>query len=181
MDSHASSKTQGLPRAPRPIMTDWQPVSATIRRASDIEWTSPLPVTGMRTASTTSAMIVHGALPVNSCDRVRGMHGDRVDALGLRHLRDLDRVQVLVVPAAADLDRQGDPDGGPHGAEDPRGGRNVPHEGRALALAGDPRHRAAHVQVDDVGAQGLAARGGLARAAPGSFPRSCIASGRSAG
>ena len=53
-------------------MTDWQPVSATIRRASDIEWTSPLPVTGMRTASTTSAMIVHGAFPVNSAPACAG-------------------------------------------------------------------------------------------------------------
>ena len=58
--------------APRPTMTDWHPVSAIMRRASDIEWTSPLPVTGMRTASTTSAMIVHGALPVNSATACAG-------------------------------------------------------------------------------------------------------------
>jgi hypothetical protein len=43
-----------------------------MRRAVDVESTSPLPVTGTRTASTTSAMIVHGALPVKRWERVRG-------------------------------------------------------------------------------------------------------------
>ncbi len=105
-------------------------------------------------------------------DRPRGLPGellgpgarvdrDGVDALGLGHLRDLDRVQVRVVPAAADLDRQRDADRGPHGPKDPRGGGHVAHERRALALAGDPLDRAAHVEVHDVGPQGLASGRGL--------------------
>ena len=53
-------------------MTEPQPVSAIMRRASAIERTSPFPVTGMRTAATTSAMISHGALPEWRCARVRG-------------------------------------------------------------------------------------------------------------
>jgi len=43
-----------------------------MRRASAIECTSPLPVTGTLTASTTSRMMVHGARPVKRCERVRG-------------------------------------------------------------------------------------------------------------
>jgi len=70
--SNDSSKTQGLPRAPRPIITEPQPVSAAMLRASAIERTSPLPVTGIETARTTSPMIVQGALPVKRCERERG-------------------------------------------------------------------------------------------------------------
>jgi hypothetical protein len=70
--SNASLNTHGRPRAPRPIITEPHPVSAIIRRASAIEQTSPLPVTGTPTASTTSAMIAHGALPVKRCERLRG-------------------------------------------------------------------------------------------------------------
>src|SRR3989454_505715 len=60
------------PRAPRPIMTEAQPVAATIARASSTELTSPLPTTGMRTASTTSAITSHGARPVDCWLRERG-------------------------------------------------------------------------------------------------------------
>src|SRR4030067_809625 len=68
--SKLSLNTHGRPSAPRPIMTDWQPVSTIIRRASAMERTSPLPVTGTRTASTTSPMIAQGARP--ACRRARG-------------------------------------------------------------------------------------------------------------
>ena len=45
-------------------MTAAQPVAATIARASSTLRTSPLPMTGSRTAATTAAITSHGARPV---------------------------------------------------------------------------------------------------------------------
>src|SRR3989441_8944415 len=81
--------------------------------------------------------------------------GDRVDALALGEPRDLDRVHRAVVPAAADLDREGHADRLSQSAEDQQGGERVAHEGGALALGDDLRDGAAHVEVDRVGALGL--------------------------
>jgi len=88
------------------------------------------------------------------------VHGDGVHALGLRHLGHLDRVQVLVVPAAADLDGERHAHRLAQRAQDERGGGHVAHERGALALAGDLGHGAAHIEIHDVGAQDLAALGG---------------------
>src|SRR5439155_1683300 len=66
------AKIQGAPRAPRPIMTAAQPVARIMAHASSWLITSPLPVTGIPTASTTEAMISRGARPENCCERVRG-------------------------------------------------------------------------------------------------------------
>jgi hypothetical protein len=66
------AKTQGAPSAPRPTITPAHPVARRIASASARERTSPLPVTGSLTASTTEAMMSHGARPVNCCERVRG-------------------------------------------------------------------------------------------------------------
>src|SRR5207244_4401399 len=69
------AKIQGAPRAPRPIMTAAQPVARIMARASSWLLTSPLPVTGIPTASTTEAMISQGARPENCCERVRRWTG----------------------------------------------------------------------------------------------------------
>ena len=53
-------------------MTAAQPVASIIARASARLRTSPLPITGIATASTTLAMISHGARPLYCCERVRG-------------------------------------------------------------------------------------------------------------
>src|SRR5438128_8721226 len=132
------AKIQGAPRAPRPIMTAAQPVARIMARASSWLLTSPLPVTGIPTASTTEAMISQGARPENCCEP-----------------RDLDRIHRAVVPAAADLDREGHADRLPQSAEDQQGGERVAHEGGALTLGDDLRDGAAHVEVDRVGAAGL--------------------------
>src|SRR5207244_2911264 len=66
------AKIQGAPRAPRPIMTAAQPVARIMAHASSWLLRSPLPVTGIPTASTTEAMISQGARPENCCERVRG-------------------------------------------------------------------------------------------------------------
>ena len=65
-------KTHGRPSAPRPIITAAQPVAAIMAAASAWLSTSPLPVTGTRTAATTSAITSHGARPVYCWLRVRG-------------------------------------------------------------------------------------------------------------
>ena len=64
-------KAQGLPSAPRPIITASQPVSACMRRASAWFWTSPLPITGMRTACFTAATMFQSAWPPNPWAQVR--------------------------------------------------------------------------------------------------------------
>src|SRR2546426_6939309 len=71
-DTSAAWKTHGAPSAPRPIMTAAQPVALVMAHASSAVRTSPLPSTGIATASTTRAMISQGATPLNCCERVRG-------------------------------------------------------------------------------------------------------------
>ncbi len=83
------------------------------------------------------------------------MDGQRVDALVLGDPRDLDGVQHALVPPAADLGRQRDRDRLAHGAKDHRRPPRIAHERRPLALGHDLRHRAAHVEVDRVGARRL--------------------------
>ena len=58
------AEIQGLDDAARPIMTASQSVSATMRTASSGVMMSPLPMTGILTASFTSAMRVQSALPL---------------------------------------------------------------------------------------------------------------------
>jgi len=60
-------KTQGLPIAPRPIITPSHPVSFFISRASDGSETSPLPITGILSCILTSFMIFQSAFPENPC------------------------------------------------------------------------------------------------------------------
>ena len=59
----ACANTQGLPSAPRAIITASQPVRSTIATASAPERTSPLPTTGTATASFTRAIAPQSALP----------------------------------------------------------------------------------------------------------------------
>jgi len=85
------------------------------------------------------------------------VHRDGVHALAFGHLGHLDRVEMLVVPAAANLDRERHGERLAQGAQDERGARHIPHERGALALGGDLGHGTAHVEVHDVGAERLAA------------------------
>src|SRR3989475_8283311 len=71
-DTSAAWTTDGAPSAPRPIMTGAQPVALVMAHASSAVRPSPLPTTGIATASTTRAMISQGATPLNCCERVRG-------------------------------------------------------------------------------------------------------------
>ena len=58
-------KSQGLPIAPRPIITPSHPVSFLISMASDGSETSPLPITGILSCVLTSLMIFQSAFPEN--------------------------------------------------------------------------------------------------------------------
>src|SRR5262249_47418402 len=78
--------------------------------------------------------------------------GDRVDALTLGDVRDLDRVDGALVPARADLDRERHADSLAQRPEEHGGAQRIAHERGALALGDDLRHRTAHVEVDRVGA-----------------------------
>ena len=68
---------------------------------------SPLPSTGMSSASTTAAISSQRALPEYICVRVRGCSVSTLRAGVLAAQRDLHRVAHLLVPAAADLARHG--------------------------------------------------------------------------
>ena len=89
------------------------------------------------------------------------MHGDPIHAFALGQSRDLHRVQGTVVPAAADLDREAAGHGLAQRAEDDGGRQRIAHERGALALGHDLRDRAAHVEIDGVGAGRFQPAGGL--------------------
>ncbi len=159
-----------------------------MRRASAIECTSPLPVTGTETASTTSRMIAHGALPVKRCERVRGctVIASTPSASAIWATSTAFRCsssqppRILTVSGTLTALRSA--------RRISEVAAHVAHEGRALALAGDLGHGAAHVEVHDVGAQDLAALGGprelvgiLAQELHGERPLSGIVGGDGVG
>ena len=122
---------------------------------------SPLTTTGMDTALLDLA---HGA-PVGAAleelaARAR-VHGDQLHAGGLGAARQLGGVAARVVPAQPHLQR----DGHAHGADDRfdqrQGVIEVAHQRAARQLARHLARRAAHVDVDDVGAEPLGDAGAL--------------------
>ena len=70
----------------------------------------------------------------------------------LRHTGEFDAVDAFLVPSLAEFDGNGDVHGLDDRFDDARGERQVAHERRAVAVAGDLRSRTAHVDVDDVAA-----------------------------
>ena len=70
----------------------------------------------------------------------------------LRHAGELHAVDAFFVPSLAELDRHGHIDRLHDRFDDARGERQVTHERRAVAVPGDLRGGAAHVDVDDVAA-----------------------------
>ena len=73
-------------------------------------------------------------------------HG--VGTAALCRAGDLGGVPAGVVPAKADLDRDGDFHGVPHGADNAFRKRGVAHEGGAVAARDDLMHGATHVEVN---------------------------------
>ena len=84
------------------------------------------------------------------------MHGDHLGTGILRRAGDDRRVQGVVVPAEPHLDGERDGDGVVDCVEDATGKFGFTHERRTGAAAGHILRGAAEVDVDDVGAEGLA-------------------------
>ena len=82
-----------------------------------------------------------------------GVDGDQRHAGILGAAGELGRVAARVVPAQPHLERHRYAHGADHGLDQAQGVREVAHQGRARLLAGHLAGRAAHVDVDDVGAQ----------------------------
>ena len=68
----------------------------------------------------------------------------------LRRAGQRDGARAAPVPAKAGLYGHGDGNGVRHGADDAPGQRDVAHEGAAVAVVGDLRHGAAHIDVQKV-------------------------------
>ena len=71
MAAFTRSNSQGSPSAARAIITPSQPVSRIMVRASSAVWMSPLPSTGIFTASFTFRMMLRSMPGVYICSRVR--------------------------------------------------------------------------------------------------------------
>ena len=74
-------------------------------------------------------------------------------------LRQLRRVAAALVPALAHLHRHRHGNGLHDRLHDPRGPFRVAHEGAAVAVVHDLRHRAAHVDVEKIRAGQLQRKG----------------------
>ena len=83
------------------------------------------------------------------------MDGNELHALGLGAARQLGRVSCLVVPAEPHLQRHGYADGAYDGTDQGLRVVEIAHQRRARKLAGHFPCRAAHVDVDEVGALGF--------------------------
>ena len=90
----------------RPIMTASQPVCATMAAASSGERTSPLPITGIFTASFSAA--IHSQLRLSAVTLLAGasVQRDCSESTFLRHLGELDVDDFLVAPSGAELHRE---------------------------------------------------------------------------
>ena len=83
------------------------------------------------------------------------VNGHRGGAGILHAAREVGRVAQGVVPARAHLDRDRNANGAGHGANHRGRVFGLAHQAAAGIVLGDLRHRAAHVDVDDVGAHAL--------------------------
>ena len=116
---------------------------------------SPLPKTGMRHAGGDAA----DQIPVRdsriALRRRAAVHRHRRGA-GLFHPPgQIRRVDLGRVPAGPHLHRHRNPHRPGHRTDDARGVLRLAHQAAAGVVLGDLRHRAAHVDVDDVGAHAL--------------------------
>ena len=116
---------------------------------------SPLPKTGMRDA----ARHARDELPVREprvgLRRRPSVHRHRCRAGVLNPPGQVRRVELVRIPARAHLDRDRNLHRLRHRAHDARRVLGLAHQAAAGVVLGDLRHRAAHVDVDDVGAHAL--------------------------
>ena len=155
MRSAACAKSHGLRRMPRPTST---PATGVPRSRSRI---SP--------GSTQIAAAVHrdphgfrharDEVPVGQAViRLRGgaaVHGHRRRARRFDHARQFGRIHLALVPAGAHLHGDGDLHRLHHRGNDAGGMLGLAHQAAAGVVLRNLRHRASHVDVDDVGAAGF--------------------------
>ena len=114
---------------------------------------SPLPSTGIDTPSATRAIRSQSDTPEYDCAAVRPCTATAGGARVLHHPRERRRVDLAVVPARRASSRSrgsSRPSPSPH--DHRRRVLRLAHQAAARVVLGDLRHRAAHVDVDDVGA-----------------------------
>ena len=94
-------------------------------------------------------------VPAVALRRGAAVDGDGGGAGVLHHLRERRRVPLVVIPAGAHLHGHGNFHGARHRGNHRRGVRGLAHQAAAGVVLRDLRHRAAHVDVHDVGAHAL--------------------------
>src|ERR1035441_10247826 len=90
-----------------------------------------------------------------------GVQGDGVEAAILGQAGEVDADDVVVIPAHAELDGEGDGDGGANRAKDALDGRQGAQQAGAALAANDALGRAAKVEVDEIEAGVLDDAGGV--------------------
>ncbi len=147
--------SQGAPYAPRPIITPSAPERASASQASCGVVMSPLTTTGMATASLTSRTRDQSAVPLKKQQRVRPCTVTmRTPAASARRASSGALSDRVSQPRRI-LRVTGTRDGGDDGFDQRQRVVEVAHQCAAGELAGHLTCRAAHIDVDDVGAARL--------------------------
>ena len=136
-------------RAPRPSITERTPERAIRSRASYGVRMSPLPITGtpaLRRDPSDEVPVGRLAVALLAGPPV---DRDRVGAALLAGPRHVRHVDLVLVPAGAQLDRHRDGDGALHGRDEPAELRGLAQQARPQAPARDLVDRAAAVEVHE--------------------------------
>ena len=151
-----SRTSQGWLSAPRPTIIPAQPVSAKRRRAAAGDVTSPLAITGMwRAASTTRRMALRSASPVYPWPPGATVDGNGRHTDGLQAGHHVVRHKVIMVPAQSELDRDGNAYGPGHFSGNAYRLDRIAKQSCAGAVVRDLPLGTAHVDIDQRRAMGF--------------------------
>ena len=125
---------------------------------------SPDPKTGMRDRSRHVAHEVPVGLARVGLPRGAAVDGDRRGAGVLHAAGDVRRAEIRLVPPLAHLDRDRNANRAGHRPHDAGGVRGIAHQAAAGLVLRNLRHRAPHVDVDDVRAHAFDDASGLGHA-----------------
>ena len=122
---------------------------------------SPLPITGILTASFDGGDVLPAGLAGVAVLAGAGVEGAGVEAAVFGHLREVDADDVLVVPAHAELDGEGDGDCAANRLEDDLDLREVAQEAGAAVAGDDAFGWTTEIEVDEIEAGVLDDAGGV--------------------